>query len=274
MAMSGAAQIGSELRRRTSAAVTHQVLLRRGNDLGMWLGCGYPKSGTVWLCHLMASALEVPYPQNYEMPIMMKSVVHGHWNYDERFPPAIYIVRDGRDVLTSLFFYLTRSGKPQRNVLAMKARALRGRGVGEILGAGSEADQLIKLLEMEQESPTGASVSWAEHVRQWSGQDNVALVRYEDLLDSPASTLTSAFETLGKTVDPRVMDAAVQLHDFSVRTGRARGVDDPTSFRRAGVAGGWRKHFTRDVAEAFDRYAGSLLVDLGYEQDRSWVNDV
>lgn len=271
MSMERTAAIGNEARRRASAAATHQILLRRGEDLGMWLGCGYPKSGTVWLCHLMASALEIPYPQNYEMPIMMRSVIHGHWDYDERLPSTIYIVRDGRDVLTSLYFYLTRSGKPQRNTMAMKARELKGYSVEAIRNAGTESQQLLKLLELEQKNPTGAHVSWAEHVRQWNNKPNVAVVTYENLLENPAATLSGAFASLGKEIDPRLIEASVQLHDFSIRTGRPPGADDPTSFRRSGVAGGWRKHFTPEVAEAFDAYAGDVLVELGYERDRSWT---
>jgi hypothetical protein len=266
-------RLTGELRRRASAGATHQVALRRGRDLDMWLGCGYPKSGTVWLCHLMASAMEVPYPQNYEMPIYMRSVIHSHWRYDPRLPRTIYIHRDGRDVFTSLYFYLTKSGKPQRNPLAMALRNRRGHSIEDILGAGDEASQMLRLLEMEIERPTGSPVDWATHVREWRDNEGVAVVSYEDLLERPGDTLEGAFASLGEPLDRRLIDAAVMLHDFSVRTGRARGEADATSFKRAGVAGGWRQHFDRSLAKAFDEYAGDLLVELGYESDRSWVDE-
>lgn len=95
--------------RRAAAESTRRIALHYGDRLPMWLGCGFPKSGTVWLCQLMGAYLQVPYPQNYRMPIAMTSVIHSHWKYDERFPTTGYITRDGRDVAVSLYFYYTRA---------------------------------------------------------------------------------------------------------------------------------------------------------------------
>lgn len=272
--MSIAAPLRSEVRRRLSAQMTRRTLLTHGRNLDMWLGCGYPKSGTVWLCHLMASALEIPYPQNYESPIRMQSVIHGHWDYDARFPRTIYVHRDGRDVFTSLFFYLTRSGRPQRNPLGMALRKRRGHDIESVVAAGDRGHQMMRLFEMELERPTGAHVSWADHVRQWRGRPDVAVVSYEDLLRRPVETLGGAFEALDHPVGERLLQASVDVHDFSARTGRRPGDSAPESFRRSGTSGGWRQHFTPELARAFDDYAGDLLVDLGYETDRSWVSTV
>lgn len=264
----------SEARRRASAAATRRTLLRSGEEMGMWLGCGYPKSGTVWLCRLMSSALEIPYPQNYEMPIRMKSVIHGHWEFDPRFPKTIYVHRDGRDVLTSLYYYLTSSGRPLQNPMGMALRKRRGHDLQSIRDAGDRPQQMMRLFEMEMESATGAHVSWAEHVRQWRNHSNVAMVSYEDLLDRPVATLGRAFESLDHPVGERLLSAAVEVHDFSARTGRQPGESAPQSFRRSGTAGGWRDHFSPELARAFDSYAGDLLVELGYEDDRAWVDSV
>ena len=43
---------------------------------------------------------------------------------------------------------------------------------------------------------------------------------------------------------------------------------------RKGVAGDWRNHFTPEAAHVFDSIAGELLVESGYEPDRSWVERV
>ncbi len=272
--MAAPASLMGEVRRRVSAAATHKTLLRSGSDLGMWLGCGYPKSGTVWLCRLMSSALEIPYPQNYEMPIRMSSVIHGHWDYDARFPKTIYVHRDGRDVLVSLYYYLVSSGRPLQNPLGMAMRKLRGHDVRSIAEAGDRSEQMMRLFEMETERPTAAHVSWAEHVRQWRGHSNVAVVSYEDLLAQPVRTLGEAFESLGHPVGERLLRASVEVHDFSARTGREPGQSAPQSFRRSGTSGGWREHFSPELARAFDAYAGDLLVELGYEKDRSWVDKI
>jgi sulfotransferase 6B1 len=42
-----------------------------------------------------------------------------------------------------------------------------------------------------------------------------------------------------------------------------------TTFRK-GHIGGWRKYFTKAHKKAFKKYAGQLLIDLGYEKDLNW----
>src|SRR6188472_2305781 len=91
--------------RRVAARSTKEIVLRRGAALGMYVGCGYPKSGTVWLCQLMSTYLGLPYPREYRSPIAMASVIHAHWRYDPRIPASAYITRDGRDVLLSLYHF-------------------------------------------------------------------------------------------------------------------------------------------------------------------------
>ena len=91
----------------------------------MWMGVGFPKSGTNWLCELMGTTLGLPVPVDYQLPIMFKAVVHSHYTYNERFPNAVYIRRDGRDVMTSFYFYWTRATQMNKNPRF-------SRGIGEI----------------------------------------------------------------------------------------------------------------------------------------------
>jgi hypothetical protein len=53
--------------------------------------------------------------------------------------------------------------------------------------------------------------------------------------------------------------------------GRKRGEEDQFSFLRKGIVGDWRNHFSAEAAVVFDAHAGSALIELGYEPDRSWI---
>ena len=62
---------------------------------------------------------------------------------------------------------------------------------------------------------------------------------------------------------------------FEKSTGRKRGEEDVKAVvGRKGVAGDWLNHFTPEAARVFDSLAGDLLVESGYEPDRSWVERV
>ena len=53
--------------------------------------------------------------------------------------------------------------------------------------------------------------------------------------------------------------------------GRPRGEEDSDSLLRKGVAGDWKQVFTAADRRIYDKHAGALLVELGYEPDRDWA---
>jgi hypothetical protein len=77
-----------------------------------------------------------------------------------------------------------------------------------------------------------------------------------------------------KQVDRRLLNEVVDSYSFERITGRKPGEEERNSFVRKGITGDWRNHFTREAAEIFDRWAGRLLIELGYESDREWVRSV
>lgn len=261
--------------RRGSAAATHQIALRVGDDLPMWIGCGYPKSGTVWLCKMMAGYLGVPYPQNYLLPVAMKSVIHAHWEYDARLPPTMYIARDGRDVLTSLYFYNMRKLKSDRN--PAHAADLKARYTARF-GAGFDPDDIVKnlpgFIEIEMRTPTSVKTTWQQHVLHWLDKPGVTLVRYEDLVDDCAATLGKAMgQMTGEEPDFELAALTADRYAFSRTSKRQPGVEDRSSFQRKGIAGDWKNHFTQEAAEAYDAHCGEALRRLGYVDGNGWVQE-
>lgn len=265
--------------RRVSARVTRQIVLRQGTELGMVVGAGYPKSGTVWLCQLMANYLGVPYPQNYLSPIAMKSVVHAHWRWDARLPPSGYIIRDGRDVMTSFYFFHMRALRQDKNPgLRRRLQAHYDHLLGPGFDPADSRANMARFIESTmQKGPATHGVPWHQHVREWAGtpRSNVGVVRYEDLLADTATNLGALMaQVTGEAARSDRAEMAAARFDFEQTTGRRKGVEDVSSFQRKGISGDWRNHFTEEAGSVFDRYAGDVLVQFGYEKDRSWFHQL
>jgi hypothetical protein len=274
--MTSASERVSEQLRRAAARSTKEIVLRRGRDLGMYVGAGFPKSGTVWLCQLMGTYLGVPYPREYLSPVAMASVIHAHWRYDERFPPATYVRRDGRDVLVSFyFFYVAGLDDPKR---PDRARRLRDTFT-EMYGAGFDPHDvranLPRFVEWQMTAPRASyGLPWHEHVADWWDRPRVGHVSYEGLLEDPVPELMQAMETMTGSADETLADLATRRWEFALASGRKAGTEDRGNFLRKGVAGDWRTHFCREAGEVFDSFAGAALVELGYAEDRSWWREL
>lgn len=259
--------------RRVARGATRQIVTRRGAELGMWNGAGYPKSGTVWLCKQLGSALGLPAPIDYQLPIMMQSVIHSHWMYDERFGPSVYIRRDGRDVVVSMYFHWMRGLVLKRDP---KYSAALAEIFHKLYGPSFDPDDAVgnmpKFIEYQMTvAPTTRGVTWQDHIRAWWDQPNVGHVSYENLLVDGVNELSQAIEKAqGTPVDRRLVELAVERHAFKTETGRAAGEEHRGSFLRKGIAGDWVEHFSREAGEVFDQFAGQDLVDFGYEADRTW----
>jgi hypothetical protein len=202
----------------------------------------------------------------------MASIIHAHWRFDPRFPPAAYIRRDGRDVMVSLYFYyvraLTLTGKPAR---ARNVRDMFNSIYGPRFDPTAVRDNLPRFVETQMQAPRGSDgLAWHEHVADWWDRPDVSHVAYEDLLSDPVREVGRVTAELGRSTEPRIAEIAVDRWSFARSAGRDAGQEDQTSFTRKGVAGDWRNHFTRAAGETFDAFAGDTLVELGYAKNRSW----
>ena len=267
-----------EVLRKFAAHTTESLARRRGDRLGMWLGCGYPKSGTVWLCQLMSSILDLPYPQNYMSPVAMPSVVHTHMHYRVNGPPTLYLVRDGRDVMVSFYHHRMRSLDGNRNPMhAKKLRRKLEKAFGKDFDPSDVRHNLPKYIRMEFAGEFNRLANWSNHVDQWtsSKNENVGVLRYEDLLSNGIEALGMAFEeVLGARFEPWIIEMAMRRFDFKRSAGRNPGSEDKSSFLRKGISQDWKNHFNREAANTFVEVGGDTLLRLGYEEDHTWVEGI
>lgn len=234
---------------------------------------GYQKSGTTWMCQLVADYLQLPFPRHSLLPIGFEAVVHGHEPVRRSYRRGVYSVRDGRDAMVSAYFFLLRS-VPDGDNPPMPPRLRR-----LFPGLRNKAEvrkNLVPFMEREFTRPR-YGLHWGQHVRSYYDVRNpsVVMLRYEDLLDDGAPALASAMAAMtGSEPDLPRAAAALERYSFARQSKRKAGEEDRTRFLRKGQAGDWRNHFTREAAELFDRHAGDMLIQAGYERDRSWVSTV
>ena len=221
----------------------------------------YPRSGTTWVTQLVADYLQLPFPKLSLLPVGFPAVVHGHDRVWKSYPRGIYVLRDGRDALVSIYW---RVSPRQRRA---PSRFAKEANTGDSIAAFVE-------WQLTARKPFSSPVNWDKHVRSFFEvkNPNVVLVRYEDLLRDGETTLAKAMaELTGEEADLGRVRDAIKKFSFERQTGRPAGVEDRSAWYRKGQAGDWVNLFTREAAEIFDRYCGDTLIAAGYEADHSWV---
>lgn len=254
---------------------------------------GYPKSGTTWVSKMIAHYIALPWIGHTYLALGFPAVIHHHWDYHPAFDRSIVVTRDGRDVMVSIYMNLIKGYLATEESLAELGTASPGRLVRRYLGRHAAlrrrlrylygpdfepwdvVTNLPKFIDAEMQKPfiPEARTPWPQYVADWRNRSRQAtFVKYEDMLERPTIVLSSLIQT-GFHEEARSEDISyvVQRFSFTRMTGRRPGEEDRQSFARKGVAGDWVSHFSPESREVFDHYAGDVLMELGYEADRSWV---
>ena len=218
--------------RALSARLNRPVASRYGRLLPFWYVIEYPKSGGTWLAQMLSDYLGCPFPQHSLLPITHRAVLHAHWGYTKNLNHVFYLVRDGRDVMVSLYWMRMRSVKRSCFASDLAHKKRYEKLFGNKFDAEDIKKNLPKFIEYEMESPRECKINWPSHVGQWHdvSRDGVYCLKYEDLLQDCRSTLKIGLEKFGIEVDPWLLDRAVERYDFERLTGRKRGQVDSTSF--------------------------------------------
>ena len=266
---------GATLKRRRKfrrmISLAHQVTFFLGKrfpkSVPLVYVLGYPKSGTTWMCQLLADYLGIPFPQHAILPVGFAAVVHGHEVVTPKYPTGVYIVRDGRDVIVSSFHHL-KNEVENGGALKKHRRFFKG------LGSKAELIEVLPdFLQHVIENPLHHKWGWGRHVSTFfENENNFELARFEDLTANPSSALTDLLSRLTqKEVCQTRLAETVTRFSFARQAGQ--GSQNGESFLRKGKSGDWRNYFNRASAELFHEHYGSSLVNAGYEADASWIDD-
>lgn len=223
---------------------------------------GYPKSGNTWFRYLITGAFYgvspeyaphalvntlIPnlhikqYYRRYQTPMFFKS----HWLPRPAFRRVVYLLRDGRDVMTSYFHH---------------KRDLDG-----------EAIDFLHMVETGEGLFPG---KWHEHVEAWLSNPfdaQMIVVRYEDLKKDAVHELQRFCQFVGIEREEAFLKAAVAGASFDRmrRKEKRDGWNNPNwpknkHFVRRGQVGSYKDEMPPPVLEAFLQEAGQTLVECDY----------
>ncbi len=166
--------------------------------------------------------------------------------------PTIYVHRDGRDVMVSLYYYMQSFSETVRN--QPFARFLR-------------AESTLGGVDNGYSRPG----FWAHHVNSWLEKDNLLAVSYHDIETNYDATVRRMADFLNVTLNQKLQpvgalgrqDSERKIDAMLGRLGvRLRREQRP----RIGKSGDWRSLFDKRDREFFMKEAGAALRRLGYEK--------
>lgn len=213
----------------------------------------YPKCGRTWLRLMIGKALDEHYQLGIANPMELGRmhalhrdiprirVTHEHAHRAETIEPGkqrfrdktvVFLVRDPRDVVVSMYFEASRRST---------------------LFAGELGDFIRQRV--------GGLDAIIDYYNVWADSAQVpqrfAMVRYEDLHRTPATVLAAVLDTMGLPVGPAAIDAAIGFSKFdnmrkleatnALQSDRLRpgSAADAESFKtRKGKIGGYREYMS------------------------------
>lgn len=169
----------------------------------------------------------------------------------------IYVFRDGRDVLTSLYCYQQNLVPPPPKVsFAEFLRTPSAYRAAAISASGWPND----LTSVQ---------AWARHVSEWLDSDRSLPIGYEEWSADPAATLQKVARYLELPPPASVRRAAFQRPSFLARLKRkltGKQLESSAVLPRKGVVGDWVNYFSKDDEDLFWDLAGSAMQRLGYHR--------
>ena len=249
-------------------ALLRYGLIHSGNLFPVYIINEYPKSGGTWVGNLLGEATGLPFPRN-RLPIFGSSILHGHFMHDWNLKNTCIVWRDGRDVLTSLYFYsLFLNEKGNDRLVNITRTAVN---FDDYDNVKKNMKSFVEYSFTQCKSP---HMNWIQFVDKWASRNEFCHIRYEDLKLNPMAELKKMVLSLsGKELSDDKAAAIIDKWSFERVSGRRSGNSDPKSFLRKGIVGDWKNYFDAEACEIFDYYAGDGLLTLGYETSRDWVSN-
>lgn len=234
----------------------------------------YPRSGSTWLRFMMYEVLTrrpadfdvvnhaIPYVGgHHRAPGLLTDggrVIKTHELYRASSYRTVYLVRDVRAVLPSMYTQQRRVGYP------------------------GTFESFVQRFVSGDVGPFG---TWAQHVTFWTADqatvdEHVLVIRFEDLREDPTTTLRRILLFLGIVPSDRTLATAVRNNDLRAMREKERATSGAAIVNRredlpfvgSGASEGWRDLDADHVARV-EAMAASALERFGYPLTTSAGDD-
>ena len=190
---------------------------------------------------------------------------------NEFFPKSkiIYLVRDGRDVLTSGVFHWfnKQSAHEVLSDFEKRRRYIYLNNTKEVL------PRFFQDKEIEQWAN-----EWVQPIKtieEAKKKHHVKVIHYEDLLTQTETVLEDCLRFfLAKTPNKVVVKCLEEGSFKKMSAGREKGVAVQNAHVRKGVSGDWKNYFTYEDGKLFQEIVGDALIRFGYETDEKWYEEL
>jgi hypothetical protein len=232
----------------------------------------FPKSGNTWTRFLIANLAHpgtpatfgnihelVPDPEGTPKKIFdgmaRPRIIKSHECFDPRYPRAMYIVRDPRDVALSQYHYHRKCRKIEDDY---------------------PMEKFVDRFLAGQTCPHG---SWGENVSTWlvtrRNDPRFLLLRYEDITANTPRELSKIAAFVGVNATPERIQQAVERSSAenmrkleqtqSHLSGLTKTSRKDLPFVRAAGSGGWRTGLPEPLVAKIEAAWAPLMQYLGYE---------
>lgn len=229
-----------------------------------FLAC-YPRSGSNWLQFLLYQSLTSldptfeavrdfsPYLGRHRSAARLlpggSRLIKTHETYQVAYPRAILLLRDPRDVVLSDYRFLRMRGDFGGNFGQFLTEFVAGR--------------------------THGFGSWRDHLDSWlnSGlaEENLHILRYEDLSRETPSCLSSVLEFLGVSSSALDLEAVCSNNTIErmrmkeeLGPGAPRTRDSRYRFVNRGLVGAWSDELTPGQIEQIEKAFGAMMARFSY----------
>ena len=249
------------LKEYLSLEISHGLILSKPGDQYI---ISFPRSGNTWMRTMLGvlinpsaegnpdftqtripgiSLSRIQDIRNQSPPRIIKS----HTWYRSDISRTVYLVRDGRDVLISLYhFYITRENK--KISFADFYTAYSKGHYGQLWHENVE--------------------SWMIHGKEIM-EDDLMIIRFEDLKSDTISVLRATADFLGIPYGDVELTQAKNWSNIDrmrkIETQRKGPIKNKqASFYRGGKTGEWKSYFDSRIEKEFIKQAGNALKLAGY----------